>query len=130
MHFLNNIKPKKLFLVDSLGGLVSALMLGLFLASFESIFGMPQKTLYFLSFIACIFAIYSFFCFLKLTEHWRLFMKIIALANLLYCCLTIGLIAYLYQKLTILGLIYFILEITIIITLAILELKTASRQLN
>ena len=55
MPILNKINPKKLFLIDSLGALISAVMLGLVLTRFEHIFGMPQNVLYFLSFIACTF---------------------------------------------------------------------------
>jgi hypothetical protein len=122
----NNINPKKLFLIDSIGALLSAILLGLVLARFENIFGMPPKTLYALSFIACIFSIYSFLCFSGKIENWRPYLKIIAIANLLYCLLTIGLIIYFYQKLTVLGLIYFVLEIIIITILAMIELKTAA----
>ena len=61
-------------------------------------------------------------------ENWKPYMKIIAVANLMYVCLTAGLIVYLYQKLTILGLTYFVLEIIVVIILAILELKTASEK--
>lgn len=52
-------------------------------------------------------------------------MKIIAMANLMYCCLTMGLVIYLHQQLTIIGLIYFILEIIIISILVVIELKAA-----
>jgi hypothetical protein len=123
---LSKIRPQKLFLVDSLSALLSAILLGLILVRFEKIFGMPQNVLYVLSVVPCIFTIYSFFCFLYKTEHWRPFMKIIAIANLLYCCLTAGLMVCFYQKLTILGLIYFALEIIIVISLAFIEWEKAS----
>jgi len=112
--------------MDSLGALLTAIVLGLIFTRFENAVGMPQKVLYPLSFIACIFSIYSLFCYLIKIENWRPFLKIIAIANLLYCCLTIGFIFYLYQKLTVLGFIYFVLEIIIVTILAIIELKTAS----
>ncbi|AHM62826.1 hypothetical protein D770_22905 [Flammeovirgaceae bacterium 311] len=125
-HKLNKIEPRKLFLIDSLGGLLSAIMLGLILTRFENTFGMPEEVLYPLAFMACIFFTYSFICFLSKTANWRPYMKIIAITNLMYCCLTIVLIIYLYQKLTVLGLMYFILEIIVITVLAIVELKTAA----
>jgi hypothetical protein len=55
----NKISPKNLFLLDSLGALLSAILLGVILVSFENAFGMPQKTLYTLSYTAIIFSIYS-----------------------------------------------------------------------
>lgn len=125
-QILNKINPKQLFLIDSLGALLSAILLGFILVRFENTFGMPARVLYPLSFIACIFSIYSLLCFLVKIGNWRICLKIIAIANLLYCCLTLGLIIYVYQKLTILGIIYFVLEIIIITILLIIELKTAS----
>jgi hypothetical protein len=120
------VQSKKLFLADSLGALLSAILLVLVLAKFESIFGMPHTALYVLSVIPCIFSIYSFLCFCINTKNWKPFMKIIAIANLLYCCLTVGLMMYYYQQLSIVGLIYFVLEIIIVTTLSFIELKTAS----
>jgi len=121
------LNPKKLFLIDSLGGLLSAFLLGAVLASFETTFGMPQKVLYFLSFIACVYAIYSFLSYWQIKENWRLYMRIIVIANMIYCLLTIGLVIYYYQELTKLGVIYFLLEIVVIISLVIIELKTVSK---
>jgi hypothetical protein len=115
---------RKLFLIDSLGALLTAILLGFVLARFEPVFGMPKKVLYILSFIACIFFIYSFLCFLGKVENWRRYLKIIAVANLLYCCLTIVLAIYFFQKLTIPGLIYFALEIVVVTVLAIIELRS------
>lgn len=123
---LSTINPRKLFLIDSLGALLSAVMLGFVLVRFESFIGMPQKELYALSFIACIFFIYSLTCFLSKSGNWKPYMKLIAIANLIYCCLTIGLIFYLYQQLTALGLAYFVGELIIITILALFELKTTS----
>ena len=82
--------------------------------------------LYALASLASLFFVYSFFCFLHVTEHWRSYMKAIAVANLLYCGLTLGLVIYLHQELTPLGILYFGSEIVIIVGLAIVELKRAS----
>lgn len=123
---INQRNPNRLFLIDSVGALLSTILLGFILVRFENIFGMPANALYLLSFIACIFFIYSLLCYLIKIENWRPYLKIIAIANLLYCCLTLGLIIYLYQKLTIFGLLYFVLEIIIVIILSITELKAVS----
>jgi hypothetical protein len=118
------LAPKRLFLIDSLGGMLSALLLGVVLARFETAFGMPQKVLYFLSCLACVYAVYSFMSYWRIKDNWRRSMQVIAIANLFYCCLTIGLVSYHYQQLTKLGLIYFLLEVIIIISLIVMELKT------
>jgi len=119
--------PKKLFLNDSFGALLTAFFLGVILASFESTFGMPRRVLYGLSFIACLYAIYSFLCYWFLTENWRPYLIIIAIANALYACLTIGLVFYFYQSLTALGLAYFFGEIMIMCGVIFIEFKAISK---
>lgn len=126
MNGLEKINPKQLFLVDSLGALVSAFMLGVVLVTLEEMIGMPRQVLYMLSLIACFFFVNSLWCFLRSQENWRPRMKLVAVFNLMYCCLTAGLVIYLYQKLTIWGIIYFVVEKIIVVPLAILELKIAS----
>jgi hypothetical protein len=74
--------------------------------------------------IAFIFAVYSISCFLFLNKNWRIFLKAIVTANLLYCCLTTGLGIYYYSKLAILGLTYFLAEIAVIVGLVYIEFQT------
>lgn len=124
---LDHINIKKLLLVDSLGALLSAFMLGIILAHFHDLFGMPPKVLYPLSFIAILFALHSFYCYFRAAKTWKISLKIIALANLMYGCITAVLVIYLYQQLTALGIAYFGTELLIIIGLAIVELKTSAR---
>ena len=52
--------------------------------------------------------------------------KVIAMANLIHCFITIGLVFYFYHKLTILGLTYFLIELIIVFGVIIIELKAAS----
>jgi hypothetical protein len=120
------LAPKRLFLMDGLGGMISALLLGVILARFETTFGMPRKVLYLLSCLACVYAAYSFLNYWRMKENWKPYMQGIAIANSLYCCLTIGLVIYHHQELTILGVLYFLLEVLIIISLITMELKTVS----
>lgn len=127
---VDQIKVRKLFLIDSLGALLSAATLGLILTRFEQTFGMPHEVLYYLAGIACLLSIYSFICYSHLKENWRPYLKIIGIANLTYCCLTIVLVIFLFQKLTALGLLYFILEIIIVTILIIIELKTSVNLAN
>ena len=119
------VTPKKLFLIDCIGALLSALLLGIVLVQFESSFGMPRKVLYPLSIIAFVFSIYSFISYLLFNKNWKLYLKIIGFANFLYCLLTVGLVFSFYKELTIPGLNYFFIEIGIILLLSSVELKTA-----
>ena len=119
--------PNKLFLADGLGAFITAFSLGITLASFEAYFGMPVKTLYFLSSIACIYTIYSICCYFLLAGNWQPYLWGIAVANLMYCCLTTGMVLYFYPKLTVLGLAYFLLEILVVSALIIIELRVFSQ---
>ena len=121
---------RKLFLIDNLGALLSAVMLGFVLTKYETFFGMPADVLHVLAVIPCVFACYSFLCFLIKTKNERLYLTLIAVANLLYCCLTMTYISIFYSKLTIWGLFYFIGEIIIVALLALYELKTANNLLK
>lgn len=128
-QFLTKItsNPKRLFLIDSLGAVLTAFLLGVVLVRFEPVFGMPRSVLYVLALVACGFAVYSFCCYLFIEKKWRPFLCIIAIANLIYCCVTLGLIFYLWEELTALGVVYFLGEIIIIVALVIVEVKTVAK---
>lgn len=118
--------PKKLFLVDSIGAFVSAILLFVILSFFEQEFGLPKKTLYLFFGIACIFTIYSIYCFYYIDKQWRLFLRIIAIFNLLYCLLTVLFLVVFFNSVTTVGYLYFFLEIIIVSCLAYIELKTVN----
>jgi len=122
--------PKKLFLVDGLGALVSAFSLGIVLVKLESVFGIPRNTLYILAAIPCFFAVFDFLWYFKNVENFSTGLKIIAFANLMYCCLSLGFAICHHQKLTVFGWIYIILEVGIIVTLVFFELKIANHHQN
>jgi hypothetical protein len=119
---------KNLFLLDSLGALLSAVMLGFVLTKYEIFFGMPADVLHILAVIPCVFALYSFLGFLIKTKNERLYLTIIATVNLLYCCITTFYVFNFYQQLTIWGLSYFIGEIIVVVTLALYELRIARKK--
>lgn len=121
------LKPRKLFLIDGFGALLSAFLLGVILVRFEGFFGMPANVLYVLSLMACVFAVYDFICYLRITKNWRPFLKAIAIANLIYCLISIGLIFHHFQKLTAYGILYFLFELAILFILIYIELKTAGK---
>jgi hypothetical protein len=107
-------QPKRIFLIDGLGALLSAILLIAVMARFEDFIGIPQGILYLLSGIASFFALYSLACSFLVLERWRVFLKIILLANAVYCLLTIGVLLYFSQSLTILGLAYFLAELSVV----------------
>lgn len=117
----------KLFLVDGFGALVSAFLLAVVLVQFESYFGIPPSALYFLAVFPVIFAIYDFYCFYKVRNKRGPFLTGIAVANLLYCCLSLGVLFYHLETVTWLGYIYILAEIVVVSLLAAFELTTAKK---
>lgn len=115
-------------MVDGIGALLSVFFLAAILGSFEEQFGMPQGIVYALAVPASIFAIYSFGCFYLAGENWSILLRIIATANLLYCCVTIVLVFYHFTILTWLGITYFLLEIVVIVALVSIEFILSSKQ--
>lgn len=124
-RFVKN--PKTLFLMDSIGAFLTALILFLLLRNLSEYFGMPKAAVTLLSAIAACFCFYSAACFLLLKEKWPLYIRIISFANLLYCVLTFALLFIYYHQLTVLGLFYFLAEIVIISLLVYIELRAAGK---
>tara|TARA_R110002049_G_scaffold180808_1_gene347817 strand:+ start:245 stop:649 length:405 start_codon:yes stop_codon:yes gene_type:complete len=118
--------PRKLFLIDGLGAILTAFMLGVVFVNNQEHIGMPRNVLIILSLLACVFLVYSFTCYIKSFKNWRVLLRIIAFANLGYCCITMALLYVNFQSLTLLGLIYFIAEIIIIVGLVYMEFLVAN----
>jgi hypothetical protein len=123
-----NTNPKKLFQIDGFGAILSAILLGIVLVKLEYLFGIPKPTLYFLASLPCLFAVYDYYCYFNIDNNLGRFLKRIAIINLIYCCLSIGLVIYHREDIKILGWIYVSMEIVIVIGLSIIELKVAKRQ--
>ena len=121
----NNLQnnPKQIFLIDAIGAFLSALFLIAILGTFQAFFGMPMKIIYILSLLAVCFSIYSISCYFFIPNNWKPFLKDIIIANSCYCLLTIGMVVYFYQDLTALGVVYFLLELLVIIILVSFEIK-------
>ena len=120
-----NIKPKTLFLIDGLGAILSALMLGVVLVHFQNLIGISLRALYVLAFLPCLFMIYSFSCFFFLRDNWSPYLKFIAIVNFLYCLLSIGMMIVHRESLTVIGYIYFIVEIIIVLVIAGIEYRAS-----
>ena len=123
------LNPRKLFLVDFAGALLTAFLTGFILVMFLDFFGMPKWVLIILSVIALLFAVYSLSCYFFARRHWRICLQIIAIANLLYCCATAGLVIFFYSSLSIFGVLYFVGEILLMGILVSIEWRAASRRL-
>lgn len=120
-------EPRKLFLFDGLGALLSAFLLGVVLVKFKDFFGIPTQTLYFLAFLPCVFAVYDFYCFARVKKNQGFFLEVIAYINTIYCFLSLGLAFYHKEELTVWGWTYILLEIAIVLALAYIELVVAKK---
>lgn len=123
-------KPKTLFLLDGIGAGITALFLLFILLNLSAAFGMPKTALIVLLCVALSFCLYSISCFIFLKEKWILFIRIISIANVLYCLITLSLICIHFKQLTTLGTTYFLGEIAIIFVLVYIEMKVAGRILQ
>ena len=119
-------KTKALFLVDGLGAALTTFYLYFVLRHFYEYFGMPTYILTYLSLIGLVFCVFSMTCFFLLKGNWKPFLRLISVGNLIYCVLTMILVYIYFNDLTKLGVIYFLLEITIIVVIVYIELRVAT----
>ncbi|MDB2606352.1 hypothetical protein N9Y48_01100 [Zobellia sp.] len=128
-YLITNVElnPKKLFLIDGFGATVSAFLLGVILVKFEIIFGIPSSTLYILATIPIFFAFYDFYCYQRRNHKTGLLLKGIAVLNLIYCCISLGLAFYHSGTITNLGWMYILIEIVIVLLLAIIEFRVGRK---
>ena len=124
------LNPKKLFLIDGFGAILSAFLLGVVLVQLERIFGIPSTALYFLATFPIIFAIYDFFCYRNKTDNIPRYLNGIAIMNLLYCCLSIGVAIYHCEKIKSLGWVYLLMEIIVLTILVVIELNVSKELLR
>lgn len=125
--FVKFFTSRTVFLLDGCGALLSAALL-VFLARYDDAFGIPFPAFVGLAAVAAVFAMYSFTCHLFAGERWRTFLKVIALANLLYCVATLTTVFLFRETISTIAVFYFLLEIAVIATLATLELKLARKK--
>ncbi|MEL7146206.1 MAG: hypothetical protein AAFO69_07545 [Bacteroidota bacterium] len=119
-------RPRLLFLIDGIGAILTALLLSFLVAPLESVFGLPYLTAYKLATVAIFMALYSMIVYKFFGKRWKGWMLIIAAANTLYCLATLAVVIVNWESITVLGVIYFVLEAAIIVRLVILEFRTAA----
>jgi hypothetical protein len=126
-HVLQNFiqYPTKIFLIDSVGAFLTALIVGVLFPKIQVYIGVPIDVLIVLAIIATVFCIYSLNCYLFLKENWKPFLRTIAVANLFYCIATAALVGIYYSQLTFWGSFYFAGEIIVIGILVYFEFLLA-----
>ena len=119
-----------MLLVDACGAGLTVLLLALILEPFQKDFGMPMFALQIFSIIACIFFIYSLISFYFGNENHAFLLKVIAFGNTFYALLIAFFVFRYFEKLTLLGRFYFVMEIAIILGLVFLEITCIRRKQN
>ena len=114
-----------LFLIDGLGAILSAFLLGIVLVRLEHYFGIPSSTLYVLASIPILFAFYDLYCYNYVKNNLDHFLTTIAVMNITYCVLSLGIVFHHNDEITKWGWIYIVLEITIVLCLAVIEIQVA-----
>lgn len=117
---------RTLLLADALGACFSAVLLGLVLPAFGERFGMPRQTLHGLALIAAVFALHGFLGWKAGGPTPNPWLRRILFANILYCGLTAGMMAWHFPVLTSWDLLYFPAEIALILGLVRVEAKALS----
>jgi hypothetical protein len=123
LHYITK-SPKRLFLIDGLGAFITAFVIFFILRPFHEYIGLSPVLLLLLSIIAFMFSFYSFINFFFFQKNWIPYLRIIGIANTMYCLLTASLMLHYFHSLKIVGLLYFTLEIVVIAILIWIEFKT------
>ncbi len=119
------IIAKKIPLIDAIGAIISAFMLGVVLVHFGPYFGIPKETLYILATLPIFFAVYDLIIYFFVDTKLSLWLRIITIINLLYCLLSLGFAFFHVESITWLGWAYIIIEIIIVIFIARYELRSS-----
>jgi hypothetical protein len=119
--------PKKIFLLDGIGALLTSFLLLVVVKHQTELFGVLPSACVKLSVIAFVFCLYSLTCHFLARENWRSLLKVIAFANITYCVTTVVLLTEFYEQLTPVAYTYFSIELGIITGLSIAEFRLASR---
>jgi hypothetical protein len=129
-HILSRA-PSRLFALDCIGAVLSALLLGVALPQFHTFLGVSVEILYELALVASGLALYSLGCYSIVRFGFaqtilHLLLYILALANAIYCIYTASIILRMYAYISSIGIAYFVIEIIIILLLVGIELYVAS----
>lgn len=117
------IISKRIFLVDGVGAVINALLLGVVLPLFHNEIGMPENSLYFLSIFPVLYCFYSFGCFSKTKPIKKYHLYTIGSLNIIYCLISVFKVAEHLGSLTDYGFAYFLIEIVAILLMSAYEIK-------
>jgi hypothetical protein len=117
--------PRKLFLIDGAGAILSIVLLGYVLVEWVEFFGIPIRALNVLVIFPCLYLAFDLYCLLSSQLRFRLCLKVIGSLNLCYFVFAIGSALYFYNELTIFGRLFVTSESALIIVLSAFEFRVA-----
>lgn len=120
------ITPRNLLILDAIGAAVTALATYYLLAGERLKTGLPVELCYALAAIALAFSFFDIAALYARIDP-SIALRIIACANVSYCILVVALLTINRATVTQLGLAYFCIEAAVVLSLAVLEWKVASR---
>jgi hypothetical protein len=120
------LTPRKLFLFDLAGALLSAFLLGIILPIWQPVFGIPVGALRFLAAFPLGFALFDLYSLRQPPVRQRRLLRVIAVLNGGYCLLSLG-VGWAHRgELTGLGWGYLVSEILLVLGVAALEWRSAT----
>lgn len=128
-QFIQDLRdnPRKLFIVDGLGAVVTAFSLSVILVRFEHIFGIPPYMLYILAIFPVVYGLFDIYSFRSNESKWPKYLRVVAILNLSYCFISLAMAFYHAQSIRVWGWLYLINEIIVIVVLSIFELSVAQK---
>ena len=117
--------PRRLFIIDGFGALLSTFMLGFVLVRFQLLIGIPRPVLYTLAIFPLIFFVYDVYGYYSHKINAALLLRGIALMNIAYCCISLVLAVLHLKLITAIGWAYLLFEIIVVLFLATIEYRVA-----
>ena len=119
--------PERLLLVDALGAMTSALMMGIVVPIVDDWLGIPVVMSQTLALIPIGMILYDLLSYWRCTHRIAICLKGIAMLNLSYCIISIVHAIYYRKSIMVWGWTYLGLELLILIALIWLEWQLANR---
>lgn len=119
---LRSLTLKQIFLIDGIGALLSAILLCV-VYYYTPVFGVPDTMFQLLIPFPVLFACYSFICSLSTSRKLKTLLSVIIICNVLYAAYSLLLVYLNADQVSLAGIVYFTLEILVILTLVSLEIN-------
>lgn len=116
--------PRKVLLLDGLGATLTMILLVGVVLPFRENFGLPPTIILVLAGMGLVFASYSLGSYYFSTSSPARLLTPVIIGNTTYCLLSLGIVIYYADQLTLLGIGYLLVEIVVIALLVLFEWRT------